>query len=393
MIQRYQQALTLAIRLWRTDGLGKGYWSLLNFFIETGLLPNDMERAGSELAQLVTQYRKLEGEVPVARRAPGVIEAAGLDAPFMPRGDHLKPGEAVPRGFLQVLGKADFGLGKQAAEVAPSGRLQLAESIADAKNPLTARVMANRIWYHLFGKGIVGTVDNFGRLGELPTHPELLDHLALRLVREGWSTKKMVKALLLTQAWQQSSEASEKAKQVDAANDLLSHARVRRIEAENIRDSLLAVAGKLEAKQFGVPVGNNAPRRSVYLVIRRNNLNPFLEVFDAPKPFTTLGRRDTTNVPAQSLALLNDPFVIGLARDWARAMIQRGEPEDERIQRMFEMAFARTPSEQEVQQCREYLVHLGTEQNVPVTERLKSEAVWQDFAQSLFNLKEFIYVR
>lgn len=393
LVKSYQAALMAAIGAWKGGAMTEPQRALLDYFVRHGLLPNEVEKLSGRAAELVAQYRKLESEVPVARRAPGVIEAAGLDAPFMPRGDHLKPGEPVPRGFLQVLGKAEFGLHKPQSEATPSGRLQLAESIADAKNPLTARVMANRIWYHLFGKGIVGTVDNFGRLGEQPTHQELLDHLALQLVRNGWSTKKMVKALLLTQTWQQNSEASEKAKQVDAANDLLSHARVRRIEAENIRDSLLAVPGKLEARQFGVPVGNNAPRRSVYLVIRRNNLNPFLEVFDAPKPFTTLGRRDTTNVPAQSLALLNDPFVIGLAKDWARAMIQRDEPEDARIQRMFEMAFARTPSAQELQQCREYLVQLGAEQNVPATEWLKSEAVWQDFAQSLFNLKEFIYVR
>jgi hypothetical protein len=131
----------------------------------------------------------------------------------------------------------------------------------------------------------------------------------------------------------------------------------------------------------------------VYLAVRRTNLNPFLEVFDAPKPFTTLGRRDATNVPAQSLTLLNDPFVIGLARDWAKALIARDETEEARVRRMFEAAFARTPLAEELKQCQEYLAQLGAEKNVAVTERLKSEAVWQDFAQSLFNLKEFIYIR
>ncbi|MGV3755029.1 MAG: DUF1553 domain-containing protein [Verrucomicrobiota bacterium] len=394
LIARYQAALVTAIHSWRNDAMLESERALLDYFVRRGLLPNDVEGIGTSGAAVLAAYRKLEAEVPVARRAPGVIEARGYDAPLMPRGDHLKPGELVPRGYLEVLDKGYFGLSKRIAAIMPSGRLQLAEAIADAKNPLTARVMANRVWQHLFGRGIVATVDNFGRLGAEPTHPELLDYIATQLVKGGWSEKKLIRTLVLSQTWQQSSESSEAAQQVDAANDLLSHARVRRIEAESIRDALLAVAGKLEAKQFGPPVFNNVnPRRSVYLAVRRTNLNPFLEVFDAPKPFTTLGRRDATNVPAQSLTLLNDPFVIGLARDWAKALIARDETEDARVRQMFEQAFARMPSAEEMKQCVEYLTQLGAEKNVAVAERLKSEAVWQDFAQSLFNLKEFIYIR
>ncbi len=390
LVQQYQSALTAAIRAWQGGTMTEPQRALLDYFVRRGLLPNDTEKVGAQAEALVAEYRKLEATVPVALRAPGVIETAGYNTQLMPRGDHLKPGEVVPRGFLQVLGKGEFHF-KQSQ---PSGRLELAESIADAKNPLTARVMVNRIWQHLFGRGIVATVDNFGRLGAEPTHRELLDYLAVKLVKEGWSEKKLIRALVLSQTWQQSSEPSAAAQQVDAANDLLSHYRVRRLEAENIRDALLAVAGKLEAKQFGPPVINSVnPRRSVYLAIRRTHLNPFLEVFDAPKPFTTLGRRDATNVPAQSLTLLNDPFVIGLAKDWAKALVARDETEELRVRRMFELAFARTPSAQELQGCLDYLAQLGAEKNVAATERLKSEAVWQDFAQSLFNLKEFIYIR
>ncbi|HEY1174381.1 MAG TPA: DUF1553 domain-containing protein [Verrucomicrobiae bacterium] len=392
LVKIYQSALTTAIKAWQSNTMTEPQRALLDYFVRRGLLPNDANGIGSNGASLIATYRKLEAEVPVARRAPGVLETVGEDAPLMPRGDHLKPGDLVPRGFLQVLGKADFGFKGDKSH--HTGRLELAESIADAKNPLTARVMANRIWQHLFGRGIVATVDNFGRLGAEPTHPELLDHLATQLVKGGWSEKKLIRTLMLSQAWQQSSEPSEKARQLDAANDLLSHYRVRRLEAESIRDSLLAVAGKLEAKQFGPPVFNNVnPRRSVYLAVRRTNLNPFLEVFDAPKPFTTLGQRDATNVPAQSLTLLNDPFVIGLAQSWAKALIARDETEEARVRRMFELAFARTPSAAELKQCAEYLAQLGAEKNVAAAERLKSEAVWQDFAQSLFNLKEFIYIR
>lgn len=393
LLKQYQAVLTEAIRSWQSGAMTEPQRALLDYFVKQGLLPNDVERVGDRAKELVMAYRKLESGVPVARRAPGVIEGAGYDAPLMPRGDHLKPGEAVPRGFLQVLGKPKFGFANHEMAEAKSGRLQLAEVIVDSKNPLTARVMANRIWQHLFGRGIVGTVDNFGRLGDQPTHPELLDYLATQFVRDGWSTKKLVRTLLLSQTWQQSSEPSEKAAEVDGANDFLSHARVRRIEAENIRDALLAVAGKLDEKKFGPPVGNTTPRRSVYLAIRRYNLNPFLEVFDAPKPFTTLGRRDTTNVPAQSLALLNDPFVISLAKDWAQAMIVSGGNEEERIRRMFEMAFVRPPTTAEMKECQDYLAQLGAELKLNPKERLQSEAVWEDFAQSLFNLKEFIYMR
>ena len=390
LVQQYQSALTAAIRAWQGGTMTEPQRALLDYFVRRRLLPNDTEKVESHTAALLAEYRKQESTVPVALRAPGVIETAGYDTQLMPRGDHLKPGEVVPRGFLQVLGRGEFHF-KQSQ---PSGRLELAEAIADPANPLTARVMANRIWQHLFGRGIVATVDNFGRLGAEPTHQELLDYLAVKLVKEGWSEKKLIRALVLSQTWQQSSEPSAVAQQVDAANDLLSHYRVRRLEAENIRDALLAVAGKLEAKQFGPPVINSVnPRRSVYLAIRRTHLNPFLEVFDAPKPFTTLGRRDATNVPAQSLTLLNDPFVIGLAKDWAKVLVARDETEELRVRRMFELAFTRTPSAQELQGCLDYLVQLGAEKNVAVAERLKSEAVWQDFAQSLFNLKEFIYIR
>jgi len=390
LVQQYQSALTAAIRAWQGGTMTEPQRALLDYFVRRGLLPNDTEKVGAQAEALVAEYRKLEATVPVALRAPGVIETAGYNTQLMPRGDHLKPGEVVPRGFLQVLGKGEFHF-KQSQ---PTGRLELAEAIADPANPLTARVMANRIWQHLFGRGIVSTVDNFGRLGAEPTHPELLDYLAVKLVKEGWSEKKLIRALVLSQTWQQSSEPSAAAQQADAANDLLSHYRVRRLEAESIRDALLAVAGKLEAKQFGPPVFDNAaPRRSVYLAVRRTNLNPFLQVFDAPKPFTTLGRRDATNVPAQSLTLLNDPFVIGLARDWAKGLTQQNDTEEVRIRWMFEAAFARTPSTEELKQCQEYLAQLGAEKNVAVAERLKSDAVWQDFAQSLFNLKEFIYIR
>ena len=234
------------------------------------------------------------------------------------------------------------------------------------------------------------TVDNFGRLGDRPTHPELLDFLAGQFAEQGWSVKELVRALVTTRAFQMSSDATARAHETDPGNEWLSHFRVRRLDAEAVRDELLAVAGELDGKMFGTSADASAPRRSVYLAVRRTNLNPFLEVFDAPKPFSTLGRRDETNVPAQSLALLNSPFVIERAQAWARRLLRISDPTAEsRVARMFAEAFARAPNDDEMAASTAFLHDLAPEQSTLLT----NERAWQDFAQSLFNLKEFIYLR
>jgi hypothetical protein len=256
--------------------------------------------------------------------------------------------------------------------------------------------MVNRVWRHLFGRGLVPTVDNFGRLGETPSHPELLDFLAAEFIERGWSLKEIIHLLVTSRAFQMQSEPSSLAREMDPANELLSHMPVRRLDAEAIRDSLLAVSGRLDHRMFGVgdnalaPPPNHA-RRSVYLTIRRNSLSPFLEVFDAPKPFTTWGRRDATNVPAQSLALLNDPLVIELSEHWAQLLAHSEMPAEDRVRHMFETAFSRPPSAAELALSLSYLNGLTLEHgldspagNVPV---------WRDLAQSLFNFKEFIFLR
>ena len=251
----------------------------------------------------------------------------------------------------------------------------------------------NRIWHHLFGRGIVPTVDNFGRLGELPSHPELLDYLATHFVAHGWSAKELIRFLVTSQTWQAASDTSPVAREKDPSNVLLSHARVRRLEAESIRDSLLAVSGRLDPTQFGPGADALAPadaqrRRSVYLTVRRNFLSPFLEAFDAPKPFGTLGRRDTTNVPGQSLALLNDPFVIEQARQLAAHILQAESGATARLQQMFTRVLGRSPQSTEQTASHAYLAELSKAHG-PAHEL----QVWGDFAQSLFNLKEFIFLR
>lgn len=383
---RYAAVTAVAVEAWRAGQPSEGQIALLDFLSRRGGLPTTLPELPS-LQPLVAKYRELEAAVPVLRRAPGVIETAGFDSPFLPRGDHLKPGEPVPRGYLEVFGGHVF-------KTALSGRRELAEEIASAQNPLTARVMANRVWHWMFGRGIVPTVDNFGRLGEAATHPELLDYLASRLVESGWSIKTLIREIAATQAFQMSSDPSPAARESDPANEWLSHFRVRRLEAESIRDSLLAVAGQLDSEMFGKSVESNVPRRSVYLQVRRTRLDPFLQTFDAPKPFTTLGRRDATNVPGQSLTMLNSPFVIAQAERWAKRIVRDGSTSPaQRVSAMFATAFSRPPTDDETTGAQAYLQALAADRKVPADQLLASEPVWQDFAQSLFNLKEFIYVR
>jgi len=183
---------------------------------------------------------------------------------------------------------------------------------------------------------------------------------------------------------------------------------VRRLEAEAIRDAVLAVSGQMDLKMYGPGVnvyhvakteggGPKGPldgdrRRSVYQRVRRNAANPFLEAFDAPKPMSTRGKRDATNVPAQSLALLNDPFVIDQSAKWAKALVAEGRSQDERIGGMFVKALGRAATAEDLASAREFLGELAAEHSIPPGEVEKSERVWQDFAQSLFCLKEFIYV-
>ncbi len=380
----YERTLRAALDAWGRNSLTAEQTAFLDYFLRRSLLPTSLKSL-PKVAPLVAEYRRFESEITAPRRAPGVIAGTTFDSPLLTRGDHTKPADPIPRGYLEVLHRPS-----PAPQTLLPPRLALAESIASPQNPLTARVMVNRVWHHLFGRGLVPTVDNFGRLGDQPTHPELLDHLAAQFIAEGWSFKKLIRELVTTRAYQLASEPTAAARDHDAANDYLSHFRVRRLEAEAIRDTLLAVSGRLDTTQFGPPVGTgDRARRSIYMGVRRNSLSPFLEIFDAPKPFTTLGRRDATNVPAQSLALLNDPFVIEAAKSWAEQLLRQTPQADAaaRIQLLFETAFARPASADELAKSRAYLTALGASADA------SDPRMWQDFIQSLFNLKEFIYVR
>jgi hypothetical protein len=338
--------------------------------------------------------------------APAMWDGSGADEFLLIRGNPRTPGDIVPRRFLEALAGAD-----PLECESGSGRLELARRIASAENPLTARVMVNRVWHHLFGRGIVASVDNFGVLGEPPTHPELLDHLATQFVDEGWSLKRLIRSIVLSRTYQMASVSDEAAGAADPANRLFHRMPVRRLEGEAIRDAILAVSGRLDPTLYGpsVPVhltpfmqGRGRPaqsgpldgagRRSIYGAVRRNFLSPMMLAFDAPAPFSTMGRRNVSNVPAQALILMNYPFVVEQARLWAeRELAAKDLSPEEHLERLYLAALARPPSEEEAAAAMAFLDQQAAALGPPAT-RDDSRA-WADLCHALLNLKEFIFVR
>ncbi len=315
------------------------------------------------------------------------------------RGNHLNLGDEAPRGFLHVLDGKPYTNG--------SGRLELAEALVNPDNPLTARVMVNRIWQHHFGEGLVRTVDNFGKMGDRPSNPELLDYLAWRFRESGWSVKAMHREMVLSNAYRQSSVADEKSREVDPNNRLLSHMRVKRLEGETIRDAILATSGSLDLTTYGPSVrphisayqdGRGKPesgpldgagRRSVYLEVRRNFITPLFLAFDYPLPSTTVGRRSVSTVPSQALMLMNNEFVAAEASKWAARAVseQNGSA---RLDNMFLRAYGRLPDSIDRAQITEFLDEQAARYPGATAEDVR---VWSDLAHVIFNSKEFIFVR
>ena len=404
LVESVRRQLADAVGAWRNARLSEGQAVFLDEFVRADLLPRSLEDLPT-LRPLVAEYRLLERDIPVARRAPGVVEEAAPDQPLLVRGSHKNFGDVVPRGFLTAIDNQAY---PDPGEV----RLRLANAVTASDNPLTARVAVNRVWRHLFGYGLVRTVDNFGRLGDAPSHPALLDHLAQSFIDDDYSVKRLIRRLVLTRTYQLSSEASSESAEVDPTNRLLQHANLRRLDAEAIRDAMLAISGRLDSTMYGpsVPVHyaarrgltegdpDNGPvdgggRRSIYQEIRRNAHNPLLEVFDLPKPATTRGQRDATNVPAQSLALLNSPFVVGQATEWGQRLAT-GESTsvDSRITHMFLKTLTREPTDIERDRVAAYVDKVAGTHGVSPELLMYGSKVWQDVAHSLFNLKEFIFI-
>ena len=314
------------------------------------------------------------------------------------RGSHKNLGREVPRRFLTALGGEEITPPENS-----SGRLELAEQVISRENPLTARVAANRIWHHLFGRGIVPTVADFGPMGIPPSHPKLLDSLAASLIEGRWSRKKLIRQIVLSKTYRQSATphpdlSPNYLADTDPENIFLHKAPVRRLQAEAIRDSMLAISGRLDPKLYGTPVpvhltsfmqGRGRPksgpldgagRRSIYTSIRRNFLPPMMLAFDMPSPFSSVARRTVSNVPAQALTLMNDPFVVSESKRWADSTANIKD-DKARIETMFLQAFAHPPTPEQLKRTLSWIQSHPSQQNA-----------WQDFAHSLWNTKEFIFL-
>ena len=363
LAEGFVSAVRGAITAWEAGSLTDALALLLDDCVSDHLLPNKLDRLASA-RPLILAYREIEAQVPVARRVPVLAEWRGQDQALFVRGDHKKPSEMIPRRFLDAIDPSPY-------QIADSGRRQLAEDLLREDNPFTRRVIVNRVWHHLFDRGLVSSPDNFGRLGEPPSHPELLDYLATHFAEEqGWSLKSLIRSIVLTEAWQRSSEPSTLAREKDPQNLWLSHRNVHRLEAEAIRDSLLAVSGRLSRDLFVSPAGGSSPNRSIYVEVIRNRLDPFLATFDAPIPFGAKGRRDVTNVPAQSLALMNDPFVLEAARRLA-ARSGAGASETERIRSMWRLALGRVPEAPEIDEALKFLTQARIREQELVARRAR----------------------
>ncbi|HUE71859.1 MAG TPA: PSD1 and planctomycete cytochrome C domain-containing protein [Pirellulaceae bacterium] len=413
---------------------------------EAGIAENPAPALQKLLEEHARQMQEVESKAQRESRAClAMWDGTPVDENLLIRGNHKTAGPVVPRRLLEAMASGgreppgsaapsavrvqESGAKGQESELNGSGRLALARRLVDGKNPFPARVMVNRIWHHLLDRGIVPTTDNFGVLGETPTHPELLDYLAAEFMREGWSVKRMIRSIVLSATYQQASEGRHQAsggrqqasggrqppdgaEQVDPQNLLFHRANVKRLEGEAIRDAILAVSGRLDRKQFGpsVPVhltpfmqgrgrpGASGPldgdgRRSIYIAVRRNFLPPMMLAFDTPVPFSTVGRRNVSNVPAQALILMNDPFVVEQAKLWAKkTLADSGKTPEQRIERMYLEAFARPLAPAELRAATEFLESQARAYGIGEVQPGRDESVWADLAHVIYNMKEFVFV-
>ncbi|TVS11514.1 MAG: DUF1553 domain-containing protein [Planctomycetaceae bacterium] len=351
---------------------------------------------------LLDEVRAHEGPVPMAWAVTDDKDG-GRDARIHQAGNPRRQGDRVPRAFLSVVDDTIPDIPAQ-----QSGRLQLARWIASNDNPLTPRVMVNRIWYHHFGRGIVESVNMFGVQGSPPTHPELLDWLATEFIESGWSIKHMHRLIMGSQAYQRTSAAHEANAAHDAENRYYWRFDKRRLEAEAIRDAVLFVSGRLDRRPhtkhpfpeesfkrltqhnpFNDIYDHN--HRTVYLMSPRLNRHPFIELFDGPDPNYPTGQRDVSTVPLQALFLMNSDFIQTNARAFARRLLDAEPEEAARLRQGYQHALGRPPTPQERDQMLAYLAEYE-QQYAGSAEGGGRLAAWTSVARILFASNEFIYL-
>ena len=356
----------------------------------------------AEAVGLTAAAAALAAAAPELPTAMGVTEGTPTDVPVLRRGNHLTPAAVVPRRFPVVLA----GAAQPALPKGQSGRRELAAWLTDPRHPLTARVMANRVWRWHFGKGLVRSVDNFGLTGDAPTHPELLDWLAAEFAADGWSLKRLHRRIMLSATYQMSTAHDPKAATADPDNRLLWRANPRRLEAEAIRDSLLAVGGLLDRAPGGPALAGvknrdylfdhtskdrtsyASNRRSLYLPVIRNNLYDVFQLFDAPDPAVPNGDRATTTVPTQALFFLNSDLVARAADGLAgRVLAAPGLDDAGRVRLLFELAYARPPTAAEVARVTAGVA--AFEADAPAAGR---RAAWAAVCQAVLAGNEFIHL-
>lgn len=392
---RLQRLVRGAVERWRDNVCSDQDVLLLNDALASQLLPQELS-GDSSLRAVVEQYRGLERQLTPEATAGSVDDwLEGRNERLALRGSYTDFGPEVERGGPRFLGGP-----RQRRADSSSGRLELAEQIVDPANPLWARVYVNRVWHYLLGSGMVRTPDDFGHLGETPQHPELLDHLATGFMQSGGSTKWLIRQIVGSSLYRQGHHPDATAWERDPENRWWHSLPRRRLEAEVVRDSLLWVSGRLRETLYGEPVEphrtaeddqkrlfrgplDGSGRRSLYQEMTLMEPPRFLALFNQPLPKSTVGRRDVTNVPDQALALLNDPFVVDLARSWGETVARQPGTPCERAELMLTRALGRPPRMAELVRL-VALIEQSSQPDDPA-------AGWKAAAHTLFNVKEFLY--
>ena len=396
--------------------------------IEAGLSPADRQ-ARKALMKEVEKLNRTRPKPPAAVMAITNIEGKPPQGFLLKRGDYRQKGEAVSPGFLSVLSPMDTGMAAPVSEPGKGSRLRLAQWLTDPSHPLTARVAVNRIWQYHFGKGLVGTASDFGVNGERPSHAALLDWLATEFMARHWSVKSLHRLIMTSSTYRQSSRWDAAAAKADPGNRLLWRFSPRRIEAENVRDSILVVSGSLNREMGGpgiypridravigtgstnkwpvdVEEGPATWRRSVYVFQKRSVVLPLLEVFDCPDSTVSSPSRSASTIAPQALALLNNAFVLQQSQRFARRVLEEaGSAPTDQAQRAFQVALGRKASERELSWSLDFLARQTSayDQNAQLSSRQEGSGIAKstgragfralaDLCHAMFNLNEFLYL-